>query len=46
MFTISGLDSSQKPLSIAWEVCGGDTVVDASGGLVTSGHQIWNESNK
>ncbi len=34
MYTISGLDSSQQPLSIAWEVAGGDTVVDLSGGLV------------
>ena len=34
IYTISGLDSSQQPLSIAWEVAGGDTDVDISGGLV------------
>jgi hypothetical protein len=34
MYTISGLDSSQQPLSIAWEVIGGDTVSDGSTGLV------------
>ncbi len=26
MYTISGLDSSAQPLSIAWEELGGDTV--------------------
>jgi hypothetical protein len=34
LYTISGLDSSQQPLSIAWEIAGGDTVVDGSTGLV------------
>ena len=34
MYTISGLDSSQQPLSIAWEIIGGDTVSDGSTGLV------------
>jgi hypothetical protein len=29
MYTISGLDSSQQPLSIAWEVVGGDPVSDS-----------------
>ncbi len=32
-YTISGLDSSQQPLSLAWEVQGGDTVVDGTTGL-------------
>jgi hypothetical protein len=27
MYTISGLDSSQQPLSIAWEIIGGDSTV-------------------
>jgi hypothetical protein len=34
LYTISGLDASQQPLSIAWEIAGGDTVVDGSTGLV------------
>ena len=34
MYTISGLDSSQQPLSLAWEVQGGDTVADGTTGLV------------
>jgi hypothetical protein len=33
LYTISGLDSSHQPLSIAWEVIGGDTVVDGITGL-------------
>jgi hypothetical protein len=45
MYTVSGLDSSQQPLSIAWEVAGGDTVVDGSTGLVgvKSGTKIIND---
>jgi hypothetical protein len=45
MYTISGLDSSQQPLSVAWEVQGGDAVVDLSGGLVgvKSGTKIIND---
>ena len=45
LYTISGLDSSQQPLSIAWEVIGGDTVADASTGLagVKSGQKILND---
>ena len=45
MYTISGLDSSQQPLSIAWEVLGGDTVVDASTGLagIKSGQKVTND---
>jgi hypothetical protein len=45
MYTISGLDSSQQPLSIAWEVQGGDTVVDGSTGLVgvKSGTKVIND---
>jgi hypothetical protein len=45
MYTISGLDSSQQPLSIAWEVIGGDTVSDGSTGLVgiKSGTKILND---
>ena len=34
IYTISGLDSSQQLLSVAWEVVGGDTVIDNSTGLV------------
>ena len=30
IYTISGLDSSQQSLSVAWEVVGGDTVIDTS----------------
>jgi hypothetical protein len=42
MYTISGLDSSQQPLSIAWEIIGGDTVSDGSTGLagIKSGQKI------
>ena len=29
LYTISGLDSSQQPVSIAWEVTGGDTIAAA-----------------
>ena len=45
MYTISGLDSSQQPLSVAWEVAGGDTVVDGSTGLVgvKSGTKVIND---
>jgi len=45
MYTISGLDSSQQPLSIAWEVVGGDTVSDGSNGLagIKSGQKILND---
>jgi hypothetical protein len=45
MYTISGLDSSQQPLSIAWEIIGGDTVSDGSTGLVgiKSGTKILND---
>ena len=45
LYTISGLDSSQQPLSIAWEVAGGDTVVDGSTGLVgiKSGQKVIND---
>jgi len=47
MYTISGLDSSQQPLSIAWEVVGGDTVVDGTTGLVgiRSNSKILNDGN-
>ena len=45
IYTISGLDSSQQPLSIAWEVQGGDTVSDGSTGLagVKAGQKILND---
>jgi hypothetical protein len=45
MYTISGLDSSQQPLSIAWEIIGGDTVSDGSNGLagIKSGQKILND---
>ena len=45
MYTISGLDSSQQPLSIAWEIIGGDTVSDGSAGLagIKSGQKILND---
>ncbi len=45
MYTISGLDSSQQPLSVSWEVQGGDTVVDLSGGLigVKTGNKVIND---
>jgi len=45
MYTISGLDSSQQPLSIAWEVVGGDPVSDGTTGLVgiKSGQKILND---
>jgi hypothetical protein len=45
LYTISGLDSSQQPLSIAWEVQGGDTVVDGSTGLagIKSGQKVIND---
>ena len=45
MYTISGLDSSQQPLSVAWEVQGGDTVADGSNGLagVKSGTKVIND---
>jgi len=45
MYTISGLDSSQQPLSLAWEVIGGDTVSDATNGLagIKSGQKILND---
>ena len=33
LYTISGLDGSQQPLSLAWEVSGGDMVADGSTGL-------------
>ena len=33
LYTISGLDSSPQPLSLAWEIVGGDTVSDGSTGL-------------
>ena len=33
LYTISGLDSSQQPLSLAWEIVGGDTVSDGTNGL-------------
>ena len=33
LYTISGLDSLQQPLSIAWQIDGGDTVADGSTGL-------------
>jgi hypothetical protein len=45
MYTISGLDSSQQPLSIAWEIVGGDNVSDGTTGLVgiKSGTKILND---
>jgi hypothetical protein len=45
MYTISGLDSSQQPLSIAWEIIGGDTVSDGTNGLagIKSGQKILND---
>jgi hypothetical protein len=45
MYTISGLDSSQQPLSIAWEVVGGDPVSDGTTGLagMKSGQKISND---
>ena len=45
MYTISGLDSSQQPLSLAWEVQGGDTVADGSTGLagIKSGQKVLND---
>ena len=46
LYTISGLDSSQQPLSIAWEVIGGDTVADISNNAifgVKSGTKIIND---
>ena len=45
LYTISGLDSSQQPLSLAWEVSGGDIVADGSTGLegVKSGQKIKND---
>ena len=46
LYTISGLDSSQQPLSIAWEVVGGDTVSDSTNGLagIKSGQKILNDN--
>jgi hypothetical protein len=32
LYTISGLDSSQQPLSLAWEVQGGDTIANGTTG--------------
>ena len=45
MYTISGLDSSQQSLSIAWEIIGGETVSDGSTGLagIKSGQKILND---
>ena len=45
MYTISGLDSSQQPHSIAWEIIGGDTVSDGTNGLagIKSGQKISND---
>ena len=45
LYTISGLDSSQQPLSLAWEFVGGDTVSDGTNGLVgiKSGQKILND---
>jgi hypothetical protein len=45
MYTISGLDSSQQALSIAWEILGGDTVSDGTTGLagVNSGQKVLND---
>jgi hypothetical protein len=46
MYTISGLDSSQQPLSIAWEVQGGDPVADISNNAILgikSGQKIIND---
>jgi hypothetical protein len=45
LYTISGLDSSQQPLSLAWEVQGGDTVVDGTTGLagIKSGQKLIND---
>lgn len=48
MYTISGLDSSMQPLSIAWEVQGGDTVADISNNAIAgikSGQKIINDGN-
>ena len=45
LYTISGLDSSQQPLSLAWQISGGDTVADGTNGLggVKSGQKILND---
>ena len=45
LYTISGLDSSQQPLSLAWEIVGSDTVSDGSTGLagVKAGQKILND---
>ena len=46
MYTISGLDSSQQPLSLAWEIIGGDTVADLSNNAIAgikSGQKIIND---
>ncbi len=44
IYTISGLDSSQQPLSISWDVIGGDTVSNGSTGLagIKAGQKILN----
>jgi hypothetical protein len=46
LYTISGLDASQQPLSIAWEIFGGDTVSDGTNGLagIKSGQKILNDN--
>jgi hypothetical protein len=45
LYTISGLENSQQPLSLAWEVQGGDTVVDGTTGLagIESGKKVIND---
>jgi hypothetical protein len=45
MYTISGLDAAQQPLSIAWEIAGGDEVVNGSTGLagIKSGQKVIND---
>ena len=46
LYTISGLDASQQPLSLAWEIFGGDTVSDSTNGLagIKSGQKILNDN--
>jgi hypothetical protein len=45
LYTISGLDSSQQPMSLAWKVQGGDTAVDGTTSLagIKSGQRVIND---
>ena len=40
------MDASQQPLSLAWEIFGGDTVSDSTNGLagIKSGQKILNDN--